>query len=182
MIVGFCGYSKSGKDTAAIPLIKRGYQRLAFADQLKETVAEVLGIEVDSVERMKEALRPLLVEFGRAARMVNRDFWVDSVEDKINNIHFRRGLDVVITDVRYENEVDMICRNDGIVYYIHRPDFGPANFEEAESIGSICDSRMLLSIHNDGTVDELETKVVDIVMGESAFRTYKSMKTKGGEQ
>jgi len=47
IIVGISGWKGSGKDTAADYLVKEhGYQRLAFADVLKEMVADQYGIPV----------------------------------------------------------------------------------------------------------------------------------------
>jgi len=54
MLIGLSGCKGVGKDTAAQWLIEeQGYTRLAFADKLKEAVANLLDISVEEVDNFK---------------------------------------------------------------------------------------------------------------------------------
>lgn len=126
IIIGLCGYAKVGKDTIAARL--PGFHRAAFADELKndvEPLAKKLGLDLHYAED-KELFRPVLVEYGRAARKKDPDIWINRLA------RYEQG-NVVITDVRYSNEVEFITDNGGIVFRIERAGRGPANGEELSS-------------------------------------------------
>lgn len=59
-IIAISGYRKSGKDTAAEFLAEVGYQRFAFADALKERVAEDYNIPLNSLYDQELKEEPLL--------------------------------------------------------------------------------------------------------------------------
>lgn len=64
-IVALSGWKRSGKDTAAEVLIKNGYTRVAFADVLKDMVAEEYGIprsHLDDPQYKESAILQLPVE------------------------------------------------------------------------------------------------------------------------
>ena len=155
MVIGFCGFAFSGKDTAAEPLIERGFQRIAFADPLKARAARALGISVDEVNARKRELRPFLVELGRAGRLLDPDMWVDLA------FYDRLITNVVVTDVRYLNEVRTVLDMDGVVVFINRPGANAANDEERESIAEILRHCYLPVIHNDGTIEQLHRRVLE---------------------
>lgn len=46
MIIGISGWKRSGKDTAAGILIQKGFNRLSFADKLKEMTSEIYNIDI----------------------------------------------------------------------------------------------------------------------------------------
>ena len=125
---GFAGYSRVGKDTAAELL---GIQRIGFADALKRDLYPLLyplGLDVDAD---KDWVRPLMVEYGRLARAVQPDYWMQRLE-------WPEGDGpVAATDCRYQNEVAYILSMGGQVVLIERPGHGPANDEEAQSVAAI---------------------------------------------
>lgn len=175
-LVGLCGYARSGKDTAAEVLIKAGFTRVAFADALKLDVLIALqrsaqivnradtgqstgGIQVTtglfSSPATKERFRPLLVEYGRAMRALSPGYWIDRMAADVI------GIDrVVVTDVRYQNEVSWVQENGGVVIYLDRPGIGPANQEEHDSFSQI---KQDFTVVNDGTIEELHQAVEQIV-------------------
>lgn len=154
-IVGFVGYARSGKDTAAQVLLDNGWKRMAFADQLKLDVERIVGCPLagpgaNPVD--KEFWRPLLVEYGRLRRKQHPDYWVWQVEANLR-MTAAPGDRVVLTDVRYKNECEWILNRGGILIYVERPGVGPANSEEAESIAEILGTpyaveRMSLALNN----------------------------------
>jgi hypothetical protein len=143
MIIGFVGFIGSGKDTAADYLVNtHGFRRDSFANTLKDAVAAVFGWDRVLLEgRTKEArewreqvdtwwaerlnmpkLTPRWVlqywgtEVCRDA--FHDDIWIASLENKM-----RKTTDnIVISDVRFPNEIKAIHNAGGIVVRVKRGD------------------------------------------------------------
>lgn len=173
-LIGFCGYARSGKDTAAKALIDLGWMRVAFADALKADVAyaiqrsfSVIGggaLCETLIEDHKEEFRPLLVEYGRAMRRVRASYWIDRLMRHVagaQDLRKRFGEPehkFVITDVRYQNEVDAIHAAGGKVIMILRSGVLPANAEEADSFSRVAPD---VIISNDGDIRGLHLRVLE---------------------
>lgn len=127
--IGLIGKIGSGKDTAAtLLMLDHGYQRVAFADPLKEMVREadpIVGYEpagygpipihlTDVLRRMSfeqakreyREVRRSLQRIGQGARKIDPDFWVRLALLRINELP--AGVPVVVSDVRYPNEADAL--------------------------------------------------------------------------
>ena len=165
MIIGLAGYAQVGKDTAAKALIDRGFTRFAFGDILKREVNDMLyavGI-TDNVynEEKKKFWRDFLVFWGAKRRAISKDYLITQIDQDINlrndNL-VNRG--VVITDVRYLNEVKWIQERGGKVIWIHRPEYPPANKEEILSFYAIRQQATdIIDLDNNGTIEELHNKI-----------------------
>lgn len=172
-IIGFTGYARSGKDTAAAFLVDRGFKRLAFADALKESlyrlnpVISTHGFRVqDVVDRLGwdqvkvdyPEVRSLLQRFGTEVGrdLYGEQFWVDRVVSQIVP-----GQDYVITDVRFHNEVQAIRNLGGVVVRISRAGVQAVNSHVSDSgvDGLIVDSVIV----NDGSLSDLREAVLDLV-------------------
>jgi hypothetical protein len=167
MIIGFTGYARSGKDTAAKALIGETlidggkWKSIGFADAVKEEVlkrhfgvrmlAEEWGWE--TAKDLFPFVRPILQYHGMKRRAEDPDYWIKKVMDVID----AESGNWVLTDVRFENEVKAIHQRGGIIVRIDRPGIKPANNHESEtSIDRIsCD----YVIANDGTLNALAVKV-----------------------
>jgi hypothetical protein len=141
MIVGFCGLIGAGKDTAADYLCNfHGFRRDSFANTLKDAVAAVFGWDRLLLEgRTKEArewreqvdpwwadrlqipnLTPrwILQYWGTDVCRIgfHDDIWIASLENKM-----RKTKDnIVISDVRFPNEINAIKNAGGIVIQVRR--------------------------------------------------------------
>lgn len=143
MIVGFVGFIGSGKDTAADYLVNfHGYRRDSFANTLKDAVSQVFGWDRTLLEgRTKEArewreqvdtwwaerlnmpkLTPrwVLQYWGTDVlrKGFHDDIWIASLENKMR----KTGDNIVISDVRFPNEIKAIHNAGGIVVRIKRGD------------------------------------------------------------
>ena len=141
MIVGFVGFIGSGKDTAADYLVNfHGFRRDSFANTLKDAVACVFGWDRVLLEgRTKEArewreqVDPWWAERLRMPNLTPRlmlqlwgtevcrngfhdDIWIASLENKMR----KTGDNIVISDVRFPNEIKAIHNAGGIVVRIKR--------------------------------------------------------------
>lgn len=170
MIIGLGHQAQVGKDTVADILVKgHGFTRLAFADHLKTVALEIdpqvggrslselvhdLGWEG---AKNCDGVRPFLQRLGVALRThIDEDVWVLPV------LRAAAGLgDVVITDVRFPNEAEAIWAAGGRLVKVVRPGFGPANDHESEL--ALADWSWDAVLVNDGTLDDLEVKVVELL-------------------
>lgn len=146
MILGLCGLKQSGKDTAAAYLMKtHGFERRAFADPLKRSLAVMLGIPFNEIDQLKVndkisiavgrlsesnylqphykplTFRELMQRYGTESHrdIFGEDFWVDRTLP--NDPPRYIGRNVVITDCRFRNEADRIWGLGGKIVKITRP-------------------------------------------------------------
>jgi len=176
-LVGFCGYARVGKDTAAEQVKTRiknyAFEIMGYADALKSDLdlcvqwAKKHGIDT-TTDRFKEIIRPMYVLWSRVAKDLAEDdgIWVERLSPKITMC---RKFDTVplIKDVRYFYEIDDILARNGMVIFIDRPGFGPKNDEEFNSFLLIKEKYSHLiktnTIINDSTIDDLGKKVVEFM-------------------
>jgi len=141
MIIGFVGFIGCGKDTAADYLVNvHGFRRDSFANTLKDAVAAVFGWDRILLEgRTKEArewreqvdtwwadrldmpnLTPrwVLQHWGTEVcrQGFHDDIWIASLENRL-----RKTKDnIVISDVRFPNEIKAIHTANGFVVRVQR--------------------------------------------------------------
>lgn len=175
VLIGFTGKLGSGKDTAALTAIKNGFTRVAFADVLKR-VAENINPYVrvyrgaptqlsyflewcdwdwDSAKK-NYSVRGFLQNLGVAIRREDPEFWVRAAGiEKALEEHGR----VVVSDVRFPNEVQYIEDLGGTVVRIVRPGKnGDSHISE-----TALDGYVLPELDNDGTLEDLEHRVTALI-------------------
>ena len=156
MIIGFVGFIGCGKDTAADYLVNyHEFRRDSFANTLKDAVAAVFGWDRTLLEgRTKEArawreevdqwwadrlnmphLTPrwVLQYWGTEVCRQNfhDDIWIASIENKMR----KTSDNIVISDVRFPNEIAAIHRAGGKVVRIKRgPD--PEWYQDAVNVNA----------------------------------------------
>jgi hypothetical protein len=208
MIIGFVGFIGSGKDTAADYLVNyHEFRRDSFASTLKDAVAAVFGWDRILLEgRTKEArewrerVDPWWSERLNMPNLTPRlmlqlwgtevcrngfhdDIWIASLENKMR----KTADNIVISDVRFPNEIKAIHNAGGIVVRIKRGD-DPEWYQDAVNANAgpqnmswlISKSRLdKLGIHasetswvggnidytvtNDSTIDELFDQIKNLV-------------------
>jgi predicted AAA+ superfamily ATPase len=144
-IVGITGCARSGKDTfcrLSAEVFKKekdkNIVRAGFADAVKGDLHQLLvknvGISAyTNVDEEKELIRPLLVEYGtNLKRRLNPNCWIERMQP---NLDLAKHLNstLMITDVRYENEIDFIEEKGGVIVYIDMKGNKPANSEEEKN-------------------------------------------------
>jgi hypothetical protein len=156
MIVGFVGFIGSGKDTAADYLVNfHGFRRDSFAGTLKDALSNIFGWDRTLLEgKTKESrewreqidtwwadrlqiphLTPrwIMQHWGTEVcrQGFHDDIWIASLENKL-----RKTKDnIVISDVRFKNEIKAIHSLNGKVIRIKRgPD--PEWYEDAKNVNA----------------------------------------------
>lgn len=187
-LVGLSGFARSGKDEAARALISIGWRRDAFADRLRSMLYSMnpyipVWLESDlgggvHMRRVKDIvdsvgweaaktdyheIRSLLQRLGTEAgrEVLGEQVWVDALFRK-----YTYGEQLVITDVRFTNEADMVRQLGGVMVRIDRPGVGPNTAPD----GSVHKSDIALDdydfdvrIANDGSITDLHRAVLGVV-------------------
>lgn len=181
-IVGFTGKSGAGKDTAAQCLIDKGWKKVSFADPIKEMLIAldptVLNDDGDywslsciisessfehaknSVPEVRRLLQVLGTECGRdiiGKHLPNP--WLEIAKAKIYE-HFDNGYNVVVTDVRFDDEAAMISGLDGIVVHIIGVGCG-SNEHSSES--GVSDALVRATVFNQNSINVLHQRVLSVV-------------------
>lgn len=183
-LIGLVGAAGAGKDTAASYLVERGWVRIAFADKLKAMAYDInpwisrpksvggfvrLHHLVDSIgwdvaKTSFPEVRKFLQDLGVAARKhIAEDVWVDAA------IGIMDGHNVVVTDVRFKNELAAVKAWGGELVLIERP-VGAADL--GANAGHISETDWLdaefdYTLINDDTADFLGWQIVQIADGDA---------------
>jgi hypothetical protein len=166
-LIGLTGKARSGKDTVA------GFlpgQKLAFAAPLKRGLQIMLQLNDEHVngdlkevtldwlgKSPRQLLQTLGTDWGR--NLVHPDLWLLVAKQKIEK-YLSMGLDVVITDVRFDNEADLIRSLGGQVWHIVRPDAQAVNAHASEAGVWFHPGKDYL-IYNNGTLEELQALALE---------------------
>lgn len=161
MLIGLVGKKGVGKDTVADYIVQQhGFVKRAFADPIKEacTIIFQLAPEQLSDRLLKEKVDE---RFGMSPRKMMQWLGTDVVRQQIRDDfwvqHFMAwytpGSNVVVPDIRFQDELDAVKRLGGIVIRITRP--GAAEDKHISETG--VDS--LTGVHevvcNDSSITEL---------------------------
>ncbi|MFD5161037.1 hypothetical protein ACFWMJ_23660 [Streptomyces hawaiiensis] len=173
MNIGIIGRARSGKDTAGKWLVDgRGYRRLAFADALKEAALRVdplipvhdgqywrltdlaKSVGWEYAKNTYPEVRRILQELGSAMRAVDLDIWIRPVLAAAIEAN-DAGVPVVVTDVRYPNEVEALKRSGFRFLHIDRPGI-PQLDHESERLGPEAAHYL---VQNDGDLAHLSEQL-----------------------
>jgi hypothetical protein len=197
MIIGICGFQSSGKDTIANLLINEyGFKKLSFAGALKDVLSVIFGWSREKLEGVTKedrewreqidlwwsktlnmpqlSPRYALQYFGTELfrNHWHQDIWVKVVENKLMNM-IKEKEKVIITDCRFENEINLIRVYGGTIINVYRnmpqwfTEYKNGKYveeaqllhrSETEWIRCYCDT----IVENNGTIEELYTKVKNL--------------------
>lgn len=182
-LIGLKGERRAGKDTVAgILIAKHGYTRRAFADNLKMEIFVALGRAMlihHGIEPMHATFTywmsfldehkndpadsefgwvgPLLQFWGTEYRRhkCGETYWLDQLEAQL-------GPAVVVTDIRFPNEADLIRKHGGVIWHVERPgaqEDGGARGSSHASEALVHTIKADFTIGNTGTLEHLADQV-----------------------
>lgn len=179
-VVGFTGRKGAGKDTLAAAikseLDRDGFDvvSLQFAGPIKAFCREVFGwSEAHTDGELKETVDPrwgitprramqtLGTEWGRG---LHPNLWVESMRTRVSILTDDLGWDVaVITDVRFDNEAEMIRELGGVVVEVFRPSASDLSVDQhASEAGVRSDLVDYLAVNNEAR-EQLEAQAPQIL-------------------
>lgn len=186
-LIGIGGRLGAGKDAVADYLVeKHGWVKLNMSDPLVKA-ARVLDplvivpddlddfsdlpdgtiwrfsklldawgyVEAKTVPEVRRILQTLGTEVGR--NMIDPNVWVDIADTEIFNLR-AAGKDVVITGIRFQEELDMIRENRGDTWWVSRPSAELAESAHASEM-SLAFQNFETVLRNEGTLDDLYAEV-----------------------
>lgn len=207
MIVGILGFIGSGKGTVADRLVKcHGFRQDSFASSLKDACSHIFGwrrdlLEGDTKESRKWREEPDLWwahALGRpgfsprqALQLMGTDVIRNGFDDRIwllsvlSRYQQNSSMSVVISDVRFANEVEFIRNNGGHLIQVIRGDLPEwYNVAAAANAGDVSAGNEMISgkyskihrsewewvgteasavIYNNGTLADLHKSVDELV-------------------
>lgn len=187
MLVGLSGYARAGKDTGALALAKDGYQRIAFADimrdflyrldpvvgkkrepgslgprlvRLQEVIDDLTWDGYKQSEHYGMEIRQLMQRLGTECgrELLGENIWVDSALKDV-----QPDQNYVVTDCRFLNEADAIRNRGGKVIRITRPGIGPANSHASETSLDHYDFDAV--VLNNSTPEALAGRLLEAIYG-----------------
>lgn len=116
MYYAISGKLGSGKTSIAQQLVnEHGFEKVAFADMIKEAVSRALEVPLDIVFKEKTVFRQVLQGAGQAARWYHGNtYWTDQVVDKLVELADFGHECVVIDDLRFPHEAERL-RSKGFI-------------------------------------------------------------------
>jgi hypothetical protein len=182
LIALYSSSMQSGKSEVARILRREyGYTLVKFADPLKDMTRVLLahmGMYPNQIEKYIEGDRKEeTIEFGRcqttARRImqtlgsewgrdtIGKDLWVSLAQVKINEL-IGRGQRVVIDDMRFPNEYEMIRQNEGrIIRVERRGNIRRSALTDHQSEGQLDTFKFDATIFNNGSLADLHRYVIE---------------------
>lgn len=195
-LIGLGGKLRAGKDAVGDYLEeKHDFVKLGMSDALNEALLKLNPIiprddwegthpntfirykdlhdavgyvEAKKNPEVRRLLQMLGTEVGR--EMIDQDVWVKIAEKKILE-HWANGKSVVITAMRFPNEIEMLERLGGFSVWVERPTadrLGDTQGDEVQigahaSENSVSEVDFQFTLLNDSTLDALYAKVEEVL-------------------
>ena len=159
LVLGMGGKLRSGKDTVADYLVHEyGFVKLGMSDALNEAMqlinpivdyqegsilryaalVEIVGYaKAKENPEVRRLLQKLGTEVGR--KIMGENTWVEIARRKIQN-HLDKGTPVVITGMRFPNEIRMIHSLGGLSVYVERPSLEISTTQPTERVTAALDA------------------------------------------
>lgn len=170
MKVALISNKRGGKNTFGdIAIQEFGYKELAFADELKRYARLLFP------DQFKNNNKPvkLLQDFGEGMRKIDPDIWIKLLANNFDKLELEyKTFNVVVTDVRHQNEVDYLKSKGFIIIKIENniediikrcreteSDFEPNLLNHISEQLAKRDDVADITIHNKGTLEEYQNKV-----------------------
>jgi hypothetical protein len=176
MIIGILGVKRSGKDTISDFLVEQyDLKKFTLSKRLKDGLKILFDFSDDQLySDSKDVVDP---RYGVSPRVIMQFFGTDIFRKSINDIipgikdNFWINIfinqyknmedkDIVLSDVRFKNEIEMIRSMGGIVIKVVRPSLKSTDPHESECINTLEFDHEII---NDGTIEELYKKIKNLI-------------------
>lgn len=184
MLIGLLGKKRTGKDTIADYLCKNyNFKKLSFAKPLKDVCKilfnfndeQLYGDKKEEIDTNWGTTPRIIMQYlgtdifrndiNKILPNIGNNFWIKCIRTQYQSLLKTDPLiKVVISDVRFQNELDMIHELDGCVIKIERQNsknYFEDLHESEKDIDKIKNYDFL--IKNDSTFENLYLQVDDII-------------------
>ena len=172
-IIGVTGRKRHGKDTIADFLVTHGFVKRAFADPLKEGLRHIFKYNSEQLYgSKKKTYNPRWGETPRKSmqtvgtdmfrKIYGDDFWIKRLKLDLVEVTDKKQS-IVISDVRFPNEADMIKSMGGTIIKVVRVVKIESSESEHISESSIDLIKADHVVKNNGTIADLEKRINRIV-------------------
>jgi len=191
MIIGVCGKKYHGKNTVSDYIVKKyGFKEISFSEPLKEICRILFGFNEQQLFGNKK--EDIDAKWGisprKAFQFIGTDvcrkyisnlipdigdtFWIKCIMVRINEIlKINPNENIVISDVRFQNEIDLLNEIGGYSIKVIRPSIQMVDEHESEkNIDKLMNVNF--EIYNDSTKEELHDKL-DKLMEEKILNSKK---------
>lgn len=172
-LIGICGKARSGKDTIANHLwAEHAFTRIAFADPLKRGAQEMFGLS--DAQLLDDSLKEVMIaHWGLSPRQIFQQLGTEAIRNTFGPDHWiKRWLlsynflkhtdDVVVPDVRFDNEAAAIREQGGVIIQVRRGNgLAGAEGQHASEAGLSLPADFV--IDNNSTIDALCAEIEMIV-------------------
>ena len=170
-LIGLTGQARAGKDSFAAALVDAGWQTVSFAAPIKRALtalgwerSQLYGDEKELVSPLwgvsgRRAMQTLGTEWGR--NTIHPELWLRLAAHDIAS-HIRDGSNVVVTDVRFNDEALLIHLFGGTCVKVER-DTSLYNVQYHLSEAGISPSLVHTTVQNDSTLEALALKAHSLV-------------------
>lgn len=171
MLLGIHGKAMAGKDTlAGFFCDYHGFLKYSFASPIKEACRVMFGwndrhLYGDLKEVVdprfgfspRQAMQTLGTDWGR--NILVDDIWIRCAQKFIDS-----NENVVIADVRFDNEAEFILKNNGKLIHIIRPSQEMIKLSGHASEAGLSENYLAVchKVFNDGSLDKLQVEAKSI--------------------
>ena len=161
-IIGITGAAGAGKDTLADYLVEQhGFVKVSFAAALKDGLCAIFGWD-KSLLNDREWKERVLPDIGKSPRQlmqtigtewgrecVHKDLWLILARTRIAS----SAQSVVLSDVRFDNEAQLIRELGGSVWHLKRSGISSVAAHSSET--PVGETEEDIVVNNNGSVAEL---------------------------
>lgn len=173
MIIGITGKKGHGKDTIA-QIFQKHYndtETFSFAGPLKEALSLIFGIKLKYFydEKLKETFvwdcwtpRSLLQWFGTEVirKQFDKETFIKSMKNRLMNSD---KILKIVTDVRFDNEAELIHKMGGFIIKVDASERVPASQDTHDSEKGIDSMLVDFVLYNNGTKEQLKKEAIMVV-------------------
>lgn len=178
-VIGLLGRKRSGKDSSGDYLIsKYNFTRYAFANPIKDILKIMFDFSSDQLNDNKEKIdnrwnvspREVLQKFGTEMCRNDLEKYLPKIKETMNNetiwiklfrIFYEKNKDkdIIITDVRFLDEINAIRSIGGKIVKIERDNLEYDGHSSEKDIDNYDESLIDYKIDNNYTFDDLYSQI-----------------------
>lgn len=182
VLIGIVGIKRSGKDTMADYIINntdKQFIKYSFADPIKELCRMLFGFNQEQLygDQKEEVDENWGVTPRKVFQVIGTDLFRDTLPEKCKELSYlkntfwikqfeiwyekNREKNIIISDIRFQNELDVIKKMGGIIIYvIKKSSVTDSHISEQMKVNTDdCD----IVIGNDGTLEEYYKKIDNLI-------------------